>query len=184
MAWTRWFLPDFIHGQAHHSSSMPTNTIVSSDNKRYTVFHSPGTGSVYALALLAALDVSHDIIEMDFESVTRKEDTPEYQRLLAANPLAQFPTMITPEGTVMTETAAIAFCWVIMNWRGSPTDSLLVDLNDRHAQGTPWSTSSLTPSQLALFYRLMVFIPANIYPVITMIDVSIHLCDNLQKRTH
>lgn len=56
------------------------------------------------------MDVSHDIIEMDFESVTRKEDTPEYQRLLAANPLAQFPTMITPEGTVMTETAAIAFC--------------------------------------------------------------------------
>lgn len=89
---------------------MSTNTTASTDSKRYTVFHSPGTGSVYALALLAALNVSHDIIEMDFESVTRKEDTPEYQRLLAANPLAQFPTMITPEGTVMTETAAIAFC--------------------------------------------------------------------------
>lgn len=89
---------------------MSTNTTASTDSKRYTVFHSPGTGSVYALALLAALNVSHDIIKMDFESVTRKEDTPEYQRLLAANPLAQFPTMVTPEGTVMTETAAIAFC--------------------------------------------------------------------------
>lgn len=48
-AYKPWLEPvgDFIHGQAH------SNTIASTESKRYTVFHSPGTGSVYTLALLA-----------------------------------------------------------------------------------------------------------------------------------
>ena len=46
-----------------------------------------------------------------------------------------------------------------------------VDLHDNHAAQTPqWSTVSLTPTQLGLYYRIMVFIPANIYPCITLGD--------------
>jgi hypothetical protein len=45
------------------------------------------------------------------------------------------------------------------------------DLHDIHAAQTPqWSTISLTPAQLGLYYRIMVFIPANIYPCITLGD--------------
>ena len=46
-----------------------------------------------------------------------------------------------------------------------------VDLQERHAKGTPWSLEDLSPEQLAVFYRIMLFIPANIYPTITAIDV-------------
>lgn len=45
------------------------------------------------------------------------------------------------------------------------------DLHDHFAANTPWSTKELTAEQLALFYRLMFFIPGNIYPTIAAIDV-------------
>ena len=49
--------------------------------------------------------------------------------------------------------------------------SYYADLHDNHAAQSPqWSTSSLTPAQLGLYYRIMVFIPANIYPCITLGD--------------
>jgi hypothetical protein len=43
-----------------------------------------------------------------------RESHPELDRLLAANPLAQFPTLITPEGAVLTEMVAIAFCKYVL----------------------------------------------------------------------
>ena len=49
-------------------------------------------------------------------------------------------------------------------------DLYITDLHDKYAANTPWSTASLTPSQLGLYYRLMVYIPANIYPWITLDD--------------
>ncbi|KAG8899365.1 hypothetical protein FRC01_010570, partial [Tulasnella sp. 417] len=90
---------------------------------------------------------------MNYEDTTKRKDSPELRRLLEANPLAQFPTMITPEGGVMTETAAIALY-----------------LNDRHGLGSPWSTSNLAAPQLATFYRFLVYIPANIYPTVTIVE--------------
>ncbi|TDL30183.1 hypothetical protein BD410DRAFT_780726 [Rickenella mellea] len=119
----------------------------------YTLFHADAVGSVLTLAVLRVLDVKHNIVLLDYDSVTKKEDTPEYRQLISANPLAQFPTLVTPDGTVLTEGAATAFY-----------------LHDKHAIGTPWSTEHLSPSQLALYYRIMVFIPANIYPTITAIE--------------
>jgi GST-like protein len=56
------------------------------------------------------LNVPHEVVELDYEKVVRREETPGLDRLLAANPLAQFPTLITPEGVVMTEMAAIILC--------------------------------------------------------------------------
>ena len=86
----------------------------------YTLFHCPGVGSTYPLALLIALDVQHELVVLDFEEVSSRKssdpnaeehaDSPDVRRLLRANPLAQFPTLVTPEGVVMTEMAGIALC--------------------------------------------------------------------------
>ncbi|KAG8745673.1 hypothetical protein FRC10_007370 [Ceratobasidium sp. 414] len=86
----------------------------------------------------------------DYEQVTQKQGR-DYGRLVKANPLAQFPTLLTPEGDVMTEMVAI-----------------VLYLQHRHARGTPWSIDNLSPSQLAAFYRWFIFIPANVYPVLTI----------------
>lgn len=43
-------------------------------------------------------------------------------------------------------------------------------MNDRHGAGSPWSTANLAPPQLAAFYRWLVYIPANIYPTITIVE--------------
>ena len=56
------------------------------------------------------LDVPHEVIELEYETVVKRQDTPGLARLLAANPLGQFPTLITPEGVVMTEMVAIVLC--------------------------------------------------------------------------
>ncbi|KAG8903470.1 hypothetical protein FRB99_003248 [Tulasnella sp. 403] len=96
---------------------------------------------------------------MDYDNTTKRVESPELTRLLAANPLAQFPTLITPDGSVLTETAAIALY-----------------LNDQHGSGTRWSTANLTPPQLAAFYRWLVYIPANIYPTITVIEFPERYC--------
>ncbi|TDL30098.1 hypothetical protein BD410DRAFT_759299 [Rickenella mellea] len=119
----------------------------------YTLFHAESMGSVFTLAVLRVLDVKHNVVLLSFDSVAKKEDTPEYHQLVAASPLAQFPTVIAPDGTVLTEGAAIALY-----------------LHDKYATGTQWSTEHLSPSQLALYYRIMVFIPANIYPTFTALD--------------
>ncbi|KLO20447.1 hypothetical protein SCHPADRAFT_923602 [Schizopora paradoxa] len=120
-------------------------------SKTFTLFHAPGSGSTFSLALLQALNVPHEVVSLNFEA--RDEDSPEASRLKQTNPLCQFPTLVSPEGAVMTEMGGIALY-----------------LHDQFAANTPWSKRDLTAEQLALFYRLMFFIPGNIYPTIAAID--------------
>lgn len=121
----------------------------------YTLYHAKGCGSLAVLATLKILDIPHKLVELDYEETSQRKntDSPAFQALIHANPLAQFPTLVTEDGTVLTEIAAC-----------------LMYIVQRHGAGTPWSLESLTPSQLAKFYRWMVFIPANIYPLITIED--------------
>lgn len=44
----------------------------------------------------------------------------------------------------------------------------LKDLQHNHAKGTPWDLQVLSPAQLAAFYRWFIFIPANLYPALTV----------------
>jgi GST-like protein len=46
-------------------------------------------------------------VPYDREEVDYTKDTPARDRLLALNPLGQVPTLVLPDGAVMTETAAI-----------------------------------------------------------------------------
>ena len=80
------------------------------------------------------------------------ESTAEGRRRLAAvNPLAQIPTLVLADGTVMTESAAITL--------------YLADLTGQ---------DSLVPSgdapQRAAFLRWLVFLVANVYPTYTYAD--------------
>ncbi|KAH7335383.1 hypothetical protein B0J17DRAFT_770003 [Rhizoctonia solani] len=47
---------------------------------------------------------------------------------------------------------------------------LFVDLHDRFAKGTAWDIHALSPAQQTAFYRWFIFIPANVYPLLTIIE--------------
>ena len=113
----------------------------------YTVFSVPGWGSTLAEALLALCSAP-----MRIEDVTGFDRSGEARnRLLQANPLGQVPTLLLPDGTVMTESAAIALL-----------------LSERHPQ------SALAPAPgapaRAAFLRRLIWIAANIYPTFTYGD--------------
>ncbi|KAG8680578.1 hypothetical protein FRC08_016193 [Ceratobasidium sp. 394] len=123
---------------------------MSNSKAPYVLFHAQGCGSVFPQTVLRLLGIPHELVVCDYEETTHKKG-PNYARLVEANPLAQFPTMITPEGYVMTEMTAI-----------------VLYLQDRYAKDTPWDIHALSHSQLAAFYRWFIFIPANVYPVLTV----------------
>ncbi|KAG8874460.1 hypothetical protein FRB97_005902 [Tulasnella sp. 331] len=104
---------------------------------------------------LRVLEIPHEVVKFDYLGVIagKNPDDPELKRLKAVNPLVQFPTLITPEGAPMTEAAAI-----------------ILYLNERHGRNTPWGTSGLDPIQSAAFYRWLVFLPANVTPIMGHVE--------------
>ena len=69
----------------------------------YRVFARPGWGSVLVEAQLAWYGLPYEIEDLDdlFKSTDARE------RLRPVNPLAQVPTLVLPDGQVLTESAAI-----------------------------------------------------------------------------
>ncbi|KAH7335384.1 hypothetical protein B0J17DRAFT_719916 [Rhizoctonia solani] len=125
---------------------------MTSETKPYILFHSLRCGSTFPLCILRLLGLPHELVVCDYDEIIAKKG-PNYSRLVEANPLAQFPTLITAEGYVMTEMVAIALY-----------------LLDHHGKGTSWDIRALSSRQLATFYRWFVFIPANVYPTITVVE--------------
>lgn len=102
----------------------------------YTLYHAKGCGSAAVQVALNVLDVRHHLVELNYDDTSARanKDTPEFQALVTANPLgllhfthfsnadrlidfhlspflsAQFPTLVTPDGTVLTEVAACLLC--------------------------------------------------------------------------
>ncbi len=99
---------------------------------------------VEAALTLAGLPFEYE--EGDFEN-----PGPDRDRLLKLNPLGQSPTLILPDGTVMTETAAII---------------LMIDDIAPEAKLVPGRD---TPERNA-FLRWLVFLVAAIYPTFTFGD--------------
>ena len=112
----------------------------------YTLIGAPGWGSVIAEALLELSGLPYRVEDID----TTKPAT-ESKRLTALNPLAQVPTLLLPNGAVMTESAAIA-----------------LHLADR-APAT-WLAPPPGDSTRDAFLRWLVFIVANVYPMYTVGD--------------
>ena len=73
-------------------------------------------------------------------------------KLVKVNPLAQVPTLVLPDGQVMSESAAITLLLADITGRDS-----LVPLGDARERGK--------------FLRWLVFIVANVYPTFTYADI-------------
>jgi GST-like protein len=112
----------------------------------YKLFGCPGWGSVLVEAQLAWYGLSFTIEDLDdlFASAEARE------RLGKLNPVVQVPTLILPDGSVMTESAAIT-----LHLADSAGDALV-----------PAPVDPLRPR----FLRWLVFLVANIYPTFTFAD--------------
>jgi GST-like protein len=113
----------------------------------YTLWGRPGWGSAIAEAQLEwyGLPFSYEPVEDLFKTPGAGD------RLREVNPLAQVPTLVMPDGSVMSESAAITL--------------LLADITGK---------DSLVPAagakERAAFLRWLVFLVANIYPTFTYAD--------------
>jgi len=113
----------------------------------YRLFARAGWGSSLVEAQLAWYGMPYLLEEVDdlFESAAARE------RLAKVNPVAQVPTLVSPDGTVMTESAAITLH--LAELAGNAT--LVPPPGD--------------PAR-AQFLRWLVFLVANIYPTFTYAD--------------
>src|SRR5215472_14524996 len=113
----------------------------------YKLYARPGWGSVLAEAQLAWYGLDYELEELDdlFASAAARE------KLAPLNPLAQVPTLILPDGQIMTESAAITLH--------------LADVTGR-TELVPAPGESVRPG----FLRWLVFLVANIYPTFTYAD--------------
>lgn len=113
----------------------------------YTLWGRPGWGStiVEAQLELYGLKYRYEPVEDLFRTPGARE------KLEKVNPLAQVPTLVMPDGSIMSESAAITL--------------LLADITGR---------DSLVPGpgapERAKFLRWLVFLVANIYPTFTYAD--------------
>lgn len=69
----------------------------------YKLYWRERTGAFAPAAVMAELEIPYEPVKIETE--TGENETADYR---AINPMAQIPTLVLPEGTVMTESAAIA----------------------------------------------------------------------------
>ncbi|MGF1455054.1 MAG: glutathione S-transferase family protein [Alphaproteobacteria bacterium] len=113
----------------------------------FTLYGRPGWGSVLIETQLVWYG-----LDFDFKEVGHLfKDPAAADALRAVNPLAQIPTLVLPDGTVMTESAAVTL------WLADHTGD-----------------DSLVPgpraAERAAFLRWLIFFVANLYPTYTYAD--------------
>jgi len=113
-----------------------------------TLYGAKGSGS-------AAIEAALRIAELQCRVVQAAswEPGPGLEELKRVNPLAQIPTLVLEDGTVMTESAAILI-WL----------------------GLHYPKSGLLPSDPAQAIRGLVYIAANCYSAIGIIDYPARYC--------
>lgn len=113
----------------------------------YKLFARPGWGSALVEAQLAWYGLPFHLDEVDdlFQSAEARA------KLQPANPLAQVPTLILPDGQLMTESAAITLH--------------LAEIAGSHDL-VPAADEAVRPA----FLRWLVFLVANVYPTFTYAD--------------
>ena len=124
----------------------------------YTLYGKKGSGSASTEAALAIIGAPCRIVE-----TASWEPNPAFQDLLKLNPLGQIPTLVLPDGSVLSESAAI-----------------LIHLGSVHPE------SGLLPpdsSARAQAVRGLVFIAANCYAAISIIDFPERWCVDADEAT-
>ena len=126
---------------------------------RMRLFGEPGWGSAIVEAQLVWYGLDYD-----FERVGNLfKATEGRERLVAVNPLAQIPTLVLADGTVLTESAAITLYLAELTGK----DTLVPSIGD--------------PSRTA-FLRWLVFLVANVYPTYTYGDEPARFVDGDDAR--
>jgi GST-like protein len=111
----------------------------------YTLYGFKGSGSASVEMALRVLEVDYRIV-----SAASWEPSPALDELRGVNPLAQIPTLVLPDGSVMTESAGIL---------------IHLGLVSRPGLLLPASEAARAQS-----LRGLVYIPANCYSCITILD--------------
>ncbi len=114
----------------------------------YKLYWAKSSGAMAAQALFEEIGVEYEKIVIDFE-----RDEHRSEAFLSVNPMGQIPALILPDGTLMTESAAI-----------------LLQIVDQHpeAQLAP----SAGTSERARFLRWLFFLASALYPAIMRIYYS------------
>ena len=124
----------------------------------YTLYGIKGSGSASAQAALEIIGAPFRIVE-----TATWEKNAAYDELLKLNPLGQIPTLVLPDGGVLSESAAILF-----------------HLGSAHPE------SGLLPPDAkarAQTLRGLVFIAANCYAAISIIDYPERWCNDADEAT-
>jgi glutathione S-transferase/GST-like protein len=108
----------------------------------YKLYWAQGSGAMAPQALFEEINAEYEKIVIDFEKDEHKSD-----EFLSVNPMGQIPALVLPDGTLMTETAA-----------------MLAQIVDRHPE------AKLAPpagsAERARFLRWLFFLASNVYPTI------------------
>jgi len=124
----------------------------------YTLYGKKGSGSASSEAALARIGMPCRIVE-----TASWERNDAFAELLAINPLGQIPTLVLPDGSVLSESAAI-----------------LIHLGAAHPD------SGLLPREeapRAQAVRGLVYIAANCYAAISIIDYPERWCEDADVPT-
>ena len=129
----------------------------------FRLLASPGTGSAIVEAMLALKSFPHTLEDFDYERVLAGDPA-----LMAKNPLSEIPTLLLPDGTVMTESVAI-----------------LIYLDEIVREGTLTTRDRLVPPagtpERARVYRWAAFIAASLYPTFTYGDLPERWVDGAEN---
>ncbi|MEO6280799.1 glutathione S-transferase [Roseateles sp.] len=123
-----------------------------------TLYGSKNSGSAVVEAALARAGLAYTVLD-----AARWNPGPAYDELLRVNPLGQIPTLLLDDGTVLTESAAI-----------------LIHLG---LTATPGLLLPAEASARALAIRGLVYIAANCYAAISVIDYPERWCEPCDDAT-
>jgi glutathione S-transferase/GST-like protein len=108
----------------------------------YKLYWAQGSGAMAPQALFEEIGVEYQKVVIDFEKEEHKSE-----EFLSVNPMGQIPALLLPDGTLMTETAA-----------------MMLQIVDRHPE------AKLAPpagsAERARFLRWLFFLASAVYPTI------------------
>ncbi len=122
----------------------------------YTLYGKQGSGSASTQAALEIIGVPYRVVE-----TASWEPNAAFAELLKLNPLGQIPTLVLPDGSVLSESAAI-----------------LIHLGSVHPDS---GLLPLDASARAQAIRGLVFIAANCYAAISIIDFPERWCEHADE---